>query len=291
MTGYSGEGRVSRILLAIDASPNSLAAMEAAVELAAEYDAELLGVYVEDMDLLRLARLPFASEVVSHSARLRTLAPDGLARQLRAQAAQARRALAREATRFGIRWRFEIARGRIPWVLLAQAEQADLVIIGKSGWSGFDRVGSATRTLVIEGARHTLVLQEGGQLARPVMVAYDGRPISRRALDVAADFVLAQGRGLSVLLMAEDQQRASELQSQAAHDLSDRGLRASYRWLQTAEPSKLAAAVEAAGCLLVLPEGTKWLSGEPLIEFLDQLHCPVYIVRQEPQSAADRGTR
>jgi nucleotide-binding universal stress UspA family protein len=263
-------GEVERILLAIDASPGSLAAMEAAVELAAEYDAELIGVYVEDVDLLRLARLPFASEVVGYSARLRTLGPDALARQLRAQAAQARRALAREATRFGIRWRFQVARGRIPLVILAEADEADLVIVGKSGWSGHDRLGSTSRMLVIEGARHTLVLHESSQLARPVMVAYDGRPISSKALDVAADFARGQFRGLSVLLLAADGESAEI----AAH-----GLRASYRWLESADAQALAAAVEAAGCLLVLPEDTAVLSGDPLIDFLDRLHCPVYLVR------------
>jgi nucleotide-binding universal stress UspA family protein len=272
-------GEVERILLAIDASPGSLAAMEAAVELAAEYDAELIGVYVEDVDLLRLARLPFASEVVGYSARLRTLGPDALARQLRAQAAQARRALAREATRFGIRWRFQVARGRIPLVILAEADEADLVIVGKSGWSGHDRLGSTSRMLVIEGARHTLVLHESSQLARPVMVAYDGRPISSKALDVAADFARGQFRGLSVLLLAADGESAEKLQRQAASELAAHGLRASYRWLESADAQALAAAVEAAGCLLVLPEDTAVLSGDPLIDFLDRLHCPVYLVR------------
>jgi nucleotide-binding universal stress UspA family protein len=277
---WRGGGRIERILLAIDASPGSLAAMEAAVELAAEHDAELVAVYVEDSDLLRLARLPFASEVVNYSARLRTLGPDRLAKQLRAQAAQARRALAREATRFGIRWRFQVSRGRIPLVILAQAEQADLLIVGKSGWSGLDRVGSTTRVLLVEGAHHTLVLHESSRLARPVMVAYDGRPVSRMALEVAADFAQVHVRGLSVLLLADDQARARELQAQAADELQQRGLQASYRWLKAASVAALAETVESASCLLVLPEGVARLSGEPLIDFLDQLHGPVYIVRR-----------
>jgi nucleotide-binding universal stress UspA family protein len=57
--------RIKRIVIAIDASPTSLAALEATAELAARWDAEILGVFVEDTDLLRMATLPFAGEVGS----------------------------------------------------------------------------------------------------------------------------------------------------------------------------------------------------------------------------------
>ena len=45
--------KVERILVAIDTSPYGRSAMEAAAELAAEFQAELLGLFVEDVSLLR----------------------------------------------------------------------------------------------------------------------------------------------------------------------------------------------------------------------------------------------
>jgi nucleotide-binding universal stress UspA family protein len=44
---------IRRILVALDASPHSFAALEAAAHLAAHLEAELFGLYVEDENLLR----------------------------------------------------------------------------------------------------------------------------------------------------------------------------------------------------------------------------------------------
>ena len=44
---------IRRILVALDTSPHSQAAMEAAIELAARFEAELAGMFVEDVNLLR----------------------------------------------------------------------------------------------------------------------------------------------------------------------------------------------------------------------------------------------
>ncbi|MGB7837261.1 MAG: universal stress protein, partial [Terrimicrobiaceae bacterium] len=59
---------IRRILVALDASAHSRAALEAACELALGLDAELSGLFVEDINLLRLAQLPFASEISYPSA-------------------------------------------------------------------------------------------------------------------------------------------------------------------------------------------------------------------------------
>ena len=51
-----------RIWVALDESPCSAAALTAAAALAAEMDAELAGLFVEDINLQHLIGLPFARE-------------------------------------------------------------------------------------------------------------------------------------------------------------------------------------------------------------------------------------
>ncbi len=63
MTDPEARAPIRRILVALDASGASLAALDAAARLAATLEAELLGLFVEDEDLLRLAGLPCAREV------------------------------------------------------------------------------------------------------------------------------------------------------------------------------------------------------------------------------------
>ena len=62
-----------RILVALDASPRSLAALSTAGALAAELDAELSGLFVEDINLQRLLALPFAREFCLLSGQLQPL--------------------------------------------------------------------------------------------------------------------------------------------------------------------------------------------------------------------------
>ena len=52
---------IGRILVALDASPHSLNALRAAAELAAVTESELHGLYVEDLNLLRMCGLPFVA--------------------------------------------------------------------------------------------------------------------------------------------------------------------------------------------------------------------------------------
>ena len=78
-----------RVVVAVDASPLSLAAAAASAELAAALGAELVGLFVEDLDLLRLSASAAAVEADRLSGRSRRFETGDLERQLRAQAARA----------------------------------------------------------------------------------------------------------------------------------------------------------------------------------------------------------
>jgi nucleotide-binding universal stress UspA family protein len=100
------------ILVAVDASPHSLAALETAAKVAACLKAELRGVYVEDIDLVRTAALPFAC-AISSSGQAQRLTPDALERQLRRQAETARRAIEAAGSRSRVTWSFSVVRGAV----------------------------------------------------------------------------------------------------------------------------------------------------------------------------------
>ena len=78
---------VGRVLILLDGSRLSLAALEAAAEIAAARNAEVLGIFVEEINLLRAAGYGFAQEVGGSS---------GLARPLETAALEIGRASCRE---------------------------------------------------------------------------------------------------------------------------------------------------------------------------------------------------
>jgi hypothetical protein len=110
-----------RIVLGLDAgTPRRV--LEAAAALAARTGAELVGLFVEDIELLQFAALPFAHEIGGASAARRSLDVASVERSLRALAAEAERMLAGTAGRCDVRWSFRVARGVLVDVLLAAAD-------------------------------------------------------------------------------------------------------------------------------------------------------------------------
>jgi K+-sensing histidine kinase KdpD len=120
--------RIRRVIVGLDPVQQSRALLEAAAELAGRMQAELLGLFVENQDLLHFAGLPFAREVGFESAMRRTLDVESMERTLRALAREARQAVETVAGGSQLQWSFRVVRGAPAAELLAAAEESDLVI-------------------------------------------------------------------------------------------------------------------------------------------------------------------
>ena len=100
------EVRVGRIIACF--APGSAVAPRAIAHLAQQMQAELLGLFIEDVELLRFAALPFAAEVGFPSAARRTVDLAAVERALQGQAAALRQTLA--ASLGSQTWSFRVAR-------------------------------------------------------------------------------------------------------------------------------------------------------------------------------------
>ena len=117
-----------RIVVLLDASGPGIEALEAAAARAAEVEAELVAVFVEDVDLLHVAGLPFAREIGVASATRRAMDAGAMERSLRALAGEARRSIEAVARRVPLQWSFSVAHGALSEELLAAAAEADLIV-------------------------------------------------------------------------------------------------------------------------------------------------------------------
>jgi nucleotide-binding universal stress UspA family protein len=278
---------IERIVVAVDASPHSLAALEAAVDLAARFEAELVGIFVEDENLLRLADLPFVHEIGIFSARRRRLDIKEMERQLRVQRRRVRRIFTLTTERASVRRTFRAVRGTVLSEVLAAASEADVLVLGRAGWSLLRRgqLGSTVRGILPERFGLALILKEGTCLGDPLAVVYDGSPAADRAL-ITADALHRQSdedempaKRLIVLLLAEDPQGAEALEDQAASTLADRDTIARYRSLTSTSVLGLADLLQAEGCgLLVLPAQSSALHNSVLVALLEHLELPVLLV-------------
>ncbi len=273
---------IRRILVALDASPHSLAALKAAAELAVTMQAELLGMFVEDINLLRLAELPGAQEVVLATRSARALDTPRLERALRRQAAELERTLMQTLQGMSLRGGFRVARGQIVQELLAAAEQADLLVVGRVGCSLLQRarLGSTARALAATASRTLVFLEHGASLGPPVLVVFDGSEGASRALATALRLLPPEDERLVVLIPAQEPKRAQHLQTQATEWLSGHGRRRARFRPVGADVSDLAGIVrQEGGNALVLPATSMLAREDALAELMDRIRCSVVLVR------------
>ena len=118
-----------RILLALDASAHSRRALETAVALAARERAELIGFFVEDINLFRMAELASVRELQFPAAVEARIDRERLARELRVRALELCGLLAEAAERAQIAWSFQIVRGQPARELATAAAAVDALLL------------------------------------------------------------------------------------------------------------------------------------------------------------------
>jgi nucleotide-binding universal stress UspA family protein len=276
------EPTIRRILVALDASLHSRAALEAAFELAEALNAEIVGIFVEDVNLLRLAELPFAREVGYPSGTDRPLDSLSMERELRIQAEQARQTLAGLAVRRQVRWSFRVVRGRVAAELLTAAQEADLLALGRASWASTRLVplGATARMVVAQASGPVLLLQHGHAICQPVQLVYDGSPAARRALSTAAQLAVLAGGTLNVMVVTDVPESARRLQEELDARLQAQQVKGRYRHLLKPTAEELAQALRmTGGGTLIISADNPLLQGEGLPTLLDAMDCSVVLVR------------
>ena len=201
---------VRRILVALDASAYSHAALAAAVTLATRFQSDVEGLFVEDINLLRLAELPFAREFRFGQAGPRPVASEDVQRGLRARAALLRHEVEELTSEHKLRGSFRVARGAVAGEVLAAAREADLLALGRTGHSLARRArfGSTARAAIANAVSAVLLVQPEME-AGPVLVFYDGSAAGARALALAAQLA-GEANELRILVWGPDEETAFE---------------------------------------------------------------------------------
>lgn len=272
---------IRRIVVALDASPHSLAALKAAIRLAAGLHAEVIGLFVEDDILLRSADLPLTREISSLSRAPRDVNKREIEQQFRVQARQLELYLRESAEGANVRWTFRTVRGTVPTEVLEAAAESDLITLGKIGRSltGRKRVGSTVRAILAAARGPALILRQGLELEQPVVVLYDGSPSSQTALSIAAQLAQIDEQELIILVPTETQKVAERLQAQAVGWIRSHGMTATYRRIAGRRPTTICHAVQQEdGGVLVVPHDAQHMDADTLEALLNEIDCPVLFV-------------
>jgi nucleotide-binding universal stress UspA family protein len=178
---------LKRILLPVDLSRDSLEALNIAFDLAAALGGDISALFVEDEKLLAAASLPFAREVGSFSGISRQIGCKDIEHRFRSVADKARVALIHAARKRQIRSSFRVARGDVSEQILTASCDADLIVLGKAGWSaGVHHTPGNTCLEILSGTRiPVLIVEQGASFAPPIVAVNDDTASGLHATEVA----------------------------------------------------------------------------------------------------------
>jgi nucleotide-binding universal stress UspA family protein len=269
-----GERPFRRVVVALDASSHSWTALLTAARLAASFGADLEGLFVEDINLLRMAGMPISREVGFFSGSVRQVDSQQMERQLRAVAARIRQMLAQVADQAEVKWLLQVRRGKVAEELIAAASsETDLLSLGRHGWPLGRRSPLGSTARVVLQNHHSPVLLASNEIRgkQPMVVVYDGSEQSNRALDIATHLVWTYESELIVLVPAPTFAEAQQLRERAIERLMREHVHAGFQHIDRVESAELLQILQhiRPGVLVLTHH---YFSG------LDNLTCAVLLV-------------
>jgi hypothetical protein len=271
-------GTIERIVVALDAVSENRTAIGVAARLAARWKMQLHGVFVEDDDLIRLARLPFARQVTLGIG-VENLTVQRAERQLRAFAERARHDLAASARRHGIDWSFEVVRGAVGETVAAAT--GGLVVAGTTTRpiGGHFRVECRWWSMGDPGPETFLLAHRDRHPEGPVAALLHGREAaSERLLAAVMRLAEADGRQLAVFCTLELAEEP-EFKAWLNERLAGHGVEVELDVLPD-DPAALLHRIAELGCRLVaLEAGAAQAQPDRLRELVAKIACDVLLVR------------
>jgi hypothetical protein len=146
-------------------------AMRKAAELAGRLNLDLLGVFIEDRNLLGLAALPFAREIRSSGGTWHAMAVDELAQEMALASRRAERRFNALARRSGRTAQFEVVQGSLADAVQALSHHDDVIVIIEPS-SPADRYAHPFAPLLEAAFRSAAAV-----LIMPARIARDSGPL------------------------------------------------------------------------------------------------------------------
>lgn len=270
---------IKRILVALDASEANRSALLAAVSLANQLKAELQALFVEDINLLRLAALPFAREITAGAHFKRQLDVSAMEKQLHAQVERLRRFVETTAQQQQLKVEFKVLRGEIASAIQTAAQEMDLLVIGKNAQLLRQslRIGKVAQGILSAMNCNVMLLQYGSMLVRPVAVFYDGSAAAERALQLAMQLAQDDHKQLTVVYPTGTQAR---LQPQVETLITPPGFAAEHIELASNTPQAIQHTLTRSKSRIFVMVATQaTIKPDELLSLLQETATPVLLVR------------
>lgn len=274
------EKLLREILVAIDTSPHSEAALEAAVALAEILEANIQGLFVQNELWERLSELPSTTAISELTGREGPFEQETVEEQMKLLRSRLRRKLKYVSSRHRVTHNLRFTRGRVEEEVLEAARRVDLITIGWKGHSARgQRLGSSARAIIREADKPVLILEKGLRLGTVLTVAYDASEESRKGLRLALEIAQKKNSTLNVLVFGEADDELENRYDEVRRMLDDARVFAEVELMGRPDLGGFINAVYRQRCgLLIMPRDLPMLAGS-LETVLRHIGCPLLLVK------------
>jgi nucleotide-binding universal stress UspA family protein len=270
-----------KILVAVDTSAHSRAALEAAAILAKITEANISGIFVQEEHWNHIGKLSSVSAVNELTGQSQLLKEEDLQQQIELLAKRLQRDLQQISRRHQIEHSWNTKRGEVAEEILKAARDADLITIGRRGRSFIqkNKLGSTARKIIQKADKPVLILKKGLRLGNTLTVLYNATPQSRKGLWMALDIAEENSSELSVMVTAGNQSEGSERDKEVEKLVEDAPIRVNVTMFQQLNVGQFLNIVnyQHSG-LLIIPKNQSFLQGEALEITIEHIQCPVLLV-------------
>lgn len=272
-----------RVLLIFDrVNQTAETAVRTAADLACLHGTPLLGLYIEDLNVLRSAALPGSAEIRSSTAASNPLTGTSLERQLRDEAIQLRELLA-EAHRHAPRrfeFSFEVRRGLLTDEVRHTIIPGDLVVIHKTQRQPIFLSARGTLDAALRVTEPFTLLLLGDETTEgKIGVFVDTAGPNPEALLSVAATLARDDRTPLVVFLAVDEGIRAQVQTTLESIAARLGRTIDCRLIASGQPAELARKLgRFQGCALVASRTSPFMASDTGRRFLQAAHFPLYLV-------------
>lgn len=220
---------INSLLVPVDSSAHSRAALEHGVDLGRVYRARMTGLYVLDIRYLEMP--PYLDYSYTFEAVPPTLAPLDVMEKFRVKSERILDDFREVVERAGLSVETRTEEGVPSQVIVDAGDAHDLIVMGKRGehakW-GRDLLGSTAESVARHSATPVLLAESKSRPMRKALVLFDGSHPANRALKLAADLAVHAAVELKVLTVDDDVGRGMATQQEARSYLEPLSLEATY---------------------------------------------------------------
>ena len=259
-----------RVLVALDASRQSRWTLQIAAGLAARRNAELLALFIEDMNLVHLSGFPFAMEVDRMSAIERQFDAPVMSRSLRTQLNMVRRLLDQIRRDTTLNVSVRTLRGHYLSEAIAAATEMDILFLGRER-------DTAPGGNVPFGLKRYPATEPPA--SKPVWVLFDDTPAAVRAVALANELAISEHRQLLVALAGTAAGQIAEMQQRVAEALEAPHAPLQFLTVPLEETDLLLRCMRQKGCLLAVfhRAQAQQLSQTVVVRLIEEIGCPIVL--------------